>query len=707
MAKGLVEVGVALVLKDEFSKNAGLINQSMITMMNGMNQWTRGINSEVGVMAEYGREMVSGMMDAYKHSAAINSELFLTSKIAGATAQERIELTKLAQEVNNMTPLTNTDIASGMRYLAMAGNTATQIESMIAPASQLASIFQMSLGGKGGVADLMTNIMATFGIASSDAEHVADVLGVATTSANINLTDLAQSLQYSGAVFRNAGVDLATASAAIGVLGDQGIQASSAGTALANMLRYFTLSLTGQREKGAKMLEALGLTPDQFKTASGELKSLTDIVALLGEATRGLTGPSRMQAFYNIFGVRGERAISALLQDYYSGRNKLSQILGNISGGEGWTNETMTQYMGEAQGQINRLTAAWDNFRMTFGKAISPIITPLISGLATVTNFISKINDTLIGRGFARLLLVSTSIGLFRNGLLLISRTLTAIGATTRFLTGGMRNQGIMMQSINTAAQNRVHLTGVYNNQVRTSNNLLALELSKLKSIAAQQATLNTLKKAMVAGDKIVLANGMMMAMGRDGRVNYFGRKASYFGMKVGGRPFMSESQFMWYAAHPNAGTRIKNMTHSAAVTARYAQIYGRRAMLGHMGRGLARVGGTALSFLGGPWGLAIGGIMMFLPEILDAIKGNTDAQNENTGALNKREHDMSPEEYMAYTAKQLAIAVQEMANQKDSNPTDMNLNLSLNGRPIGSFSNGGTVPIDDVNYYPNYSFED
>ena len=63
-----------------------------------------------------------------------------------------------ARKVNAETPLFYKDVTSGMKFMAMAGNTTRAIQNMIKPAAQLASIFSMPLGGKGGVADLMTNI---------------------------------------------------------------------------------------------------------------------------------------------------------------------------------------------------------------------------------------------------------------------------------------------------------------------------------------------------------------------------------------------------------------------------------------------------------------------------------------------------------------------------------------------------------------------
>ena len=56
------------------------------------------------------------------------------------------------------------DIASGMKYLAMAGNDANQIQEMISGAAMMANAAGMELGGKGGTADLLTNIMRTLRI---------------------------------------------------------------------------------------------------------------------------------------------------------------------------------------------------------------------------------------------------------------------------------------------------------------------------------------------------------------------------------------------------------------------------------------------------------------------------------------------------------------------------------------------------------------
>ena len=191
----MVQVGVSMVLQDRFTQEAGKISGSFKGMMNEINDWNRGINMAIGYSFDAGRAMIGGMYDAYKYSAGVSKEILLAAKMSGATTKQQNEMFRLAQEINSRNPLTALDIASGERFMAMAGNAPDQIKKMIEPAAQLAAIFGMNLGGKGGVADLMTNIMATFNIPGTQATDVVDKLGIATTSTNMSLNDLAAAFQ--------------------------------------------------------------------------------------------------------------------------------------------------------------------------------------------------------------------------------------------------------------------------------------------------------------------------------------------------------------------------------------------------------------------------------------------------------------------------------------------------------------------------------
>lgn len=648
-SKSLVEVGISMVLRDGFSQQAGKISSSYAQLMNDMNQWNRAVTQSAGAAFDYGTKLVGGMYEAYKHSAEVSNQIFMTSKIAGATAEQSKKLMEIAQQVNIQTPLTNYDIASGERYLAMAGNSAEAIESMIGPAAKLASIFEMQLGGKGGVADMMTNIMATFGIASKDAAKVADILGVATTSANINLTDLAQSLQYSGATFRNAGIDLKTSAAAIGILGDQGIQASSAGTALANMVRYLTLSITGQKTKGAKMLEAMGISKEELVDSYGNLKDLGTLMSVLAEKMGNLSGTAREAAMYNIFGVRGQRAASGLLQAIWNGSDKMQAIIDKENNSAGWTDQITRERMNTPQGRVDALNAAIDNLKVGLGQAMT-VFTPLIIGISKVANWIAEISTTGIGGFVVKLITSATLVGTIIAGFSLIKGTLRMITTMMGTCTTLTATASTGMASMNTNAA------------------ILEAHLRTMVALMAEYVALS-----YAPGTK-----GMMLPMGgRLGRDKAGKPYVGGFGKK--GTPISTTTYAGAYGPKPTSGGTTGGSTGGSSGVAT---------------KGLGFLG-MASMMLGGPVGIGLGialtGLSMGLDYYMSSVDANTEAVNANTQELSAQEVQS------AYNDRYVRVIEQAI---KAGGTNTNSLNLTINGTSIGTFRDGDSIPIDGHGFY-------
>lgn len=645
-SKSLVEVGISMVLRDGFSQQAGRISSSYAQLMNDMNQWNRAVTQSAGAAFDYGTQLVGGMYEAYKHSAEVSNQIFMTSKIAGATAEQSKRLMEVAQQVNMQTPLTNYDIASGERYLAMAGNSAEAIESMIGPAAHLASIFEMQLGGKGGVADMITNIMATFGIASKDAAKVADILGVATTSANINLTDLAQSLQYSGATFRNAGIDLQTAAAAIGVLGDQGIQASSAGTALANMIRYLTLSITGQKAKGAKMLEAMGISKDELVDSYGNLKDLGTLMSVLAEKMGKLSGTAREAAMYNIFGVRGQRAASGLFQAIWNGSDKMQAIIDKENASAGWTEKITKERMNTPQGRIDALNAAIDNLKVGLGQAMT-VFTPLITGISKVANWIAKIASS--------------------NGIGAWVVKLGSCMAISFTLINGVRMLHGLWRMV-------VTMTTMYSSQTAAANTGMGRMNTQATMLEAHLRTIVALMAEYVAMSYAPGTKGMMMPMG--GRL----------GRNKAGKPYVG------FKGKSMTTATYAGMMAPAAAGAASSAAAGAAAAAGSTVAGL---GSMAAFMAGGPWGIGIGLALTALSMGLDYYSNSVDA---NTEAVNANTQELSAQEVQSAYNERYVRAIEQAIKAGGTNTNS--LNLTINGTSVGTFRDGDSVPIDGYGFY-------
>lgn len=637
--RSLVEVGVAMVLRDRFSNEAGRISNSFRTMMNDMNTWNRGIQMSTSNAFEFGKELVGGMARAYQYSAGVYDQVFLASKMSGANAAQQARLMQVAKEVNEVTPLTAADIASGEKYLAMAGNNVEQIERMIGPAAKLASIFSMPLGEKGGVADLMTNIMQTFNIPSQNATQVVDQLATAVTSANISLTDLAQSFQYSGAEFRNAKISMGDAAAAIGVLGNQGIQASSAGTALANMMRYLTLSVTGQKKGGGEMLKSLGIDPKSLVDASGNLLRLDKIISILGEKLRGKSGIGVSSALFNIFGVRGTRAASALLQDYWSGANKLTELMDKVAGANGTVENLTQERLQTPAGIIEQFKSNWENFIVTAGSTLAEVFSPILKLGSGILKIINSIQETWAGKFLVKVVATGAIVGTLYQGFKFIQGTIKMIGT---------------FQALATA-----ETEGMADGMTRSLLSAQALErhLANISVIMATIATSN-----MAAGGAMFLGNGLKQTKGKNGQMYYYQN-----GKRI------SQKAYSELLMGAGAGAAV-----GSTVTKTAGQQIAKK---GAMGFGARLLGGRLLGFLGGPWGLLAS---IAIPALIEVIGGLTSSVDNNTAALNSEETKASIQD------RNQQAFIDAVRGAIRDGFKDSRINISVDGNEAGDFAPGG-----------------
>lgn len=628
-SRSIVEVGVAMVLKDRFSQEAGKISGSFRTMMNDMNTWNRGIQMSASNTMDFGMQLVGGMARAYKYSAGVQNEVWTASKIAGATIAEQREMLQLAKDVNEITPLTASDVASGQRYLAMAGNKFDAIKEMIGPASKLASIFTMTVGQKGGVADLMTNIMSMYQIPMEEAARVTDDLYTAVTNANISLTDLAQSISYAGADMATAGVDLRQTAAAIGVLGDMGIQGSMAGTSLANMIRYLQLSLVNQKKKGYNALADLGLSPDEFFDAQGNLIDLYTIYQKFAKAAVDL--PSRIETptFFNIFGVRGNRGMLPVLRDIASGRDKMGKILATYDQNIGAVNRLNEERLKTDAGVIDQFESSIENLTVTAGAALGRIFTPVLNVGNSIIKVINSISETWVGSFGLRVAATGVVVG-----------TIVAGFNTVR---GIIRSVGYL-QTIATASTE-----GMSTATAKTNAQFVIME-AHLRNISFMMSLIAA--QILEMGKFIPLSGGFFMGKDKRGRAYYqdsMGRRVSQ-GTALGGTNLISTTV---REGGKQAGKKLAS------------------AALG--------LGGRLMGLLGGPVGLAI---TIGLPLLIEVGSSLIKSVDRNTEAQSKED----PSAIRAQNEERFLNAMR--AAIRDG-LKDGKINISVDGEILGDYSLG------------------
>lgn len=670
---GLVNVGISMTLQDHFTGPAGNILSSWNRMMQNMNTFQRGLKSayEDSINQTWGLLREMGNLAAY--STEIENNTFMTSKIIDGTLGHQESMLKLAKEVNLRNPLRLADITSGQKFMAMAGMTAEQIENATEPAAQLAAVFNMDMGGKGGTADLMTNIMATFHKEASQAAEVANILSVATTSANMSMNDLAQSIKYSGATARNVGMGVNELAAFIGVLGDRGIQGSMAGTNLAQAINQLVKGMS----KSPDILKSIGLSPADLKDAEGNLLPMYEVFQKIAAATKGLNSADMQTTMFNLFGQRGMRAAVPILDDINSGANKYLTILKNINSQPGWLENTTQEFM-KGPGWIAQLTSAFDNLKETLGSTFKEVLRPLAQNvLIPIIKGITWLAGSGMGKWAAQAFMVLTTFKLIR---LFLGYSATFIrGMTTGLISASTSSRSLSM-GLGTSKANAASLAIYLERCAMTMNRMAYMQMVQSGAISARGYMpigggyayrvdsrgrgyyVNQATRQRVPDRQALGLTPLGMGGAWTGRGGY-APPTTRFGRM---RDTMSSPIFQ--------GVRRRLGATGTSATARTVT----RGIFG-MTRGIGAIGGVlgrTLGFLGGPWGMGISLALTFVPKIFSWLS-------------DKKSKEPTPEELQAKEDARVAAIQKALREGKSAT-----ISINLNGQNIGTYGNGGTANV-------------
>lgn len=606
MSGSALSVGIAIVLEDRFSNPAGQVSSAIRKLQNEAKQAVtanleavRNISSNISFA--FG-EIARGMATAIVNSSEFIDTMTTVGAITEATQEQMKALENTALDLGYQTMLTSRDIASGMRYLAMAGNSAEQINALISPATYMGIAGGIDVGGKQGAADILTNVMYMYGLdPMKDATVIADQLTKATLSANISMIDLAESLKYVGGDARSFGISVAETSALIGVLGNNGIQASMAGTALGNMLRYLTKSITSPNYKGAKALAKIGLSPQDFVDAQGNFIELEQILQKLSAATQGLSESEYSFLVNEIFGVRGKRAADALLRD----TSAYTKLLSEIENSTGYAESISEKRMNSLAGALEQMTSAWESVQIAFSKSLEPILVPIFKMVSNILGAFQNLLQSPVGTFIAAIAGIGTVLGM-------VGFKLMQFMATYKLAT--------------------------LDNTVTFSNMANSMTAGWGRASAAATNYAGILQYITALNEHGTLAGagniGMQAAMNSLPRGTMVGPYAFYGKYYKDGTPKL-------YTKTQGRATQVSKQVSQSFMSSQAGRQGLARAMSGTTGAvsKLGGIMGSFLGFLGGPWGMAL---MIGLPllttgigALISAVKENSDETKKNTAAAN------------------------------------------------------------------------
>ena len=165
-------------------------------------------------------------VDTYKNFEAAMSQV---QAISGASTEDAKILTEKAKEMGATTKFTAEESAEAFKYMAMAG---WKTESMIGGIKGILNLAAASGEDLGTTSDIVTDALTAFKMKADDAEHFSDVLAIASSNANTNVSMMGETFKYAGAMAGTLGYSIEDVALATGLMANSGIKSSMAGTSL-------------------------------------------------------------------------------------------------------------------------------------------------------------------------------------------------------------------------------------------------------------------------------------------------------------------------------------------------------------------------------------------------------------------------------------------------------------------------------------------
>lgn len=306
--------------------------------------------------------------------------------ITGATGRDLSMMRDAAKDMGATTHFSASQAADALGFLGMAGFSAQQATEALPGTLQLAAAAGMDLAQS---ADIVSNVLSGYRMGVDDLARVNDVLVATFTSSNTDLVQLGEAMKYAGPIASAAGVAFEESAAAIGLMGNAGIQASMAGTSLRGAIGRLLEPTPGV----AKAIKQMGF---EFTDANGRLVGFDQILRQL-EPHANDAG-----LFIELFGQRAGPAMAALVGQ---GADALVDLQTKLENAGGTAERIAAAQMEGFNGAVKRLKSAVEGLQIAvadsglldWGTKVVDKLSDMVSSLSELDPVVLRVGTVVAG----------------------------------------------------------------------------------------------------------------------------------------------------------------------------------------------------------------------------------------------------------------------------------------------------------------------
>ncbi len=439
------------------------------------------------------------------------------------------------------------EAAQAQFALGSGGFNADQIHKALGGTLQLAEAGKVELER---AAQIAVGTLNGFGLAADEIGRVNDVFLKGTNLTATSVDGLGETMKYVAPIAKAYGASIEQATAMTGLLGNNNILDTQAGTSLRSIMTRFA----GPPKEATKAFAKLKI---ETKDNNGNLRDMSDILAEVNKATKNMGSGERLDIFKDIAGQEAVSAFAVLvdqsaLLDKNSGKtvNKIKELTKELENSKGAAARAAAILKDNLAGDIEQLGGSIQDLSISVLNAIGTDIRGFVTGLGA---FIDRIKDwvdanpelvrTIANLAMKLLMFKVAMLSVRYTGNLLFGTIFSMVAGITKFAlfmwlaTKVLGKFGIGMPSRLNLISIGVRLLG--NAFIFLSRQALPLLISGLRTLAVAMMTNPiTLVIALVAG--------LALAIWK-----YWGPIKAFFvgfwdGLKIGLAPLIDSLSSAW-----------------------------------------------------------------------------------------------------------------------------------------------------------------
>jgi len=318
------------------------------------------ISTGIGAIVVAFGAFVSILKKANDLGADFSKGLSTLRAVTGNTADELSVLNEQAKELGATTQFTAIEVVGLQTELAKLGFTIKDIKNSTPAILDLAASLEIDLAS---AAEFAGSVVRSFGLTTEDTQRVVDVMAKSTSSSALNFDALRESLKVVAPVARATGVSIEQTAAYLGVLANNGLKGSVAGTGLSK-------SFIELNKKGIDINDAF----EKVTNSSNGLGTAIELVGVVGA-----------KSFLSLAeGTKDIENLKVAFEDAEGAAQAMAEIrLDNL------------------EGDTTKLSSAWDGFLLNIEDG-EGILNKLSRGaVQTLTKSIGRLTGAIELAGFA------------------------------------------------------------------------------------------------------------------------------------------------------------------------------------------------------------------------------------------------------------------------------------------------------------------